>query len=184
MPSRAASCSPLTKRRRPLAIAPNKADRKKPFGTARTGSGHRGNWTTSRGSGEPCKDSPAACCFAFTVARSLSSRSSSWSLVVEAWRGLTALVAAASIAQALTRTVARRCRATCSALVGRPRFGFALSLAGGTSTGTASPRTCRASQPSTSSMRQRSRFVPGGRQIGGSEAGLRLASLRMLATDL
>lgn len=115
------------------------------------------------------------------------------SVDAEVWRGLTAPVVAASIAYAPADTptwsmpgvlACWRCRATCSALVGLPRFGLVSSLVGGTVRVAASPQTCWASQPSTSSIRQRSRFVPGSRQIGGSEAGLRVASLRMLATDL
>lgn len=41
-----------------------------------------------------------------------------------------------------------------------------------------------ANQWATSASRQSSRFVPGKRQIGGSDFGLRVASLRTLLTDL
>lgn len=44
--------------------------------------------------------------------------------------------------------------------------------------------TCSPSQRSTSSTRQRSRFVPGKRQTGGKDCGFLVASLRILATDL
>jgi hypothetical protein len=46
------------------------------------------------------------------------------------------------------------------------------------------PTTCSATHRTKSSSRQRSRFVPGSRHIGGSDFGLRLTSLRMLLTDL
>ena len=74
------------------------------------------------------------------------------------------------------------CRASSSALVGRPRRGISADLTARSS----KPwlMTCSASQSSTSSARQSKRLVPGKRQIGGSEQGLRVASLRMLATDL
>ena len=115
---------------------------------------------------------------------SQASESCSGLLVVEAWPGFAALTIAACITQAPAEAVAWRCRATSSALVGRPRFGFASSFVGRTAVWAVTPRTCRASQLYTSSMRHSSRLVPGRRQMGGRDFWLRVASLRMLATDL
>lgn len=80
----------------------------------------------------------------------------------------------------LTHGAERRDLVTCSALVGRPRFGGPGATKGEMSEAEV---TCSASHCSTSSTRHRSRFVPGNRQMGGRDCGLRVASLRMLATD-
>lgn len=95
-------------------------------------------------------------------------------------------LAVASVAEGLTPACVRhwfRCRATCSALVGRPRRGRE-SSATTKATGRDIPSTWAANQRSTSSARQSKRLVPGRRQIGGRDCGLRVASLRMLAIDL
>lgn len=78
--------------------------------------------------------------------------------------------------------VSRR-RASCSALVGRPRRGRS-ALDGSRTAAGGVVATWAPSQCSTSSKRHRRRLVPGRRQMGGSDWGLRVASLRMLATDL
>lgn len=76
----------------------------------------------------------------------------------------------------------RRCRASCSDFVGRPRLGVA--GVNSASAATVTDFTCSPSQLSTSSTRQSSRFVPGKRQTGGKDCGFLVASLRILATDL
>lgn len=85
-----------------------------PFGTARTGSGHSGSWVSR----ESCKE--------HSWVRSLAFASFAWSLAhsIEDKRGLAALAISARTAQAfdwVDPAVAQRCRASCSALVGRPR---------------------------------------------------------------